>query len=39
MLTRRKVDYVEDVYGVDISAEEEGGRFVQHVEGQTPLHL
>ena len=33
LLTRRKVDKVDESYGVDVSEEEQQGRLVQHVEG------
>lgn len=33
LLTRRRIDGVEESYGVDVSQEEQQGRLVQHVEG------
>lgn len=33
VLTRRKVEALPEQYGVDLAAEETGGRLVQHVEG------
>ena len=40
VLTRRKVEKVEESYGVDLSQEEQQGRLVQHVEGtQASMHV
>ena len=33
LLSRRKVDKVDESYGVDVSEEEQRGRLTQHVEG------
>lgn len=33
VISRRKVDQVAESYGVDLNAEEQQGRLVQHVEG------
>lgn len=37
VLTRRKVEELPEQYGVDLAAEETGGRLVQHVEGLNPV--
>ena len=34
MLGRRKVDKIGESYGVEVVAEEQQGRLVQHVEGE-----
>ena len=36
VLTRRKVEELPEQYGVDLAAEEAGGRLVQHIEGLKP---
>ena len=39
VLSRRKVTDLPEHYGVDLAAEETGGRLVQHIEGLTPIAI
>ena len=39
VLSRRKVTDLPEHYGVDLAAEETGGRLVQHIEGLTSIAI